>query len=232
MNALTFSKLTLEDLKQIVDLKPHVNPSEIDWLNVDQLELSPDEHAAVQSLQIKVGQSKPHLLNEATVWAKMIFPLLTLAEKAPVTAWAEVNLKAQYPQFTLEGVVDGVLGQAPLGYLETPYFVVVEAKKGIGSETPQFQLYGQLLAAAWLNWLYDHQDPQEIFGCYTIATTWTFCRAQVHGLTSDRPKLILEISEELSEKFEAERILTILKGIVLRKLATQPENSDSGVSPN
>jgi hypothetical protein len=217
MTALSFSKLTLEDLTHCVNLQSHGHHNH-DWLQTEGIELSADELAEIQRLQLKIGRSQPHLLNEATVWAKLVFPLLALAEQDSIAAWSEVILTAQYANFRLEGIADGVLGQAPLGYLETPYFVVVEAKKGLGAETPQFQLYGQLLAAAHMNWQRDRQDPQEIFGCYTIATTWTFCRAVVQNLDSDRPTLILEMSEELSEKFEADRILKLLKRILKKVL--------------
>jgi hypothetical protein len=217
MTALTFSKLTLDDLHRCVNLQSHGQHNH-DWLRTEGIELSADELADIQRLQLKISRSQPHLLNEATVWAKLVFPLLALAEQGSIAAWSEVTLAAQYLTFRLEGIADGVLGQAPLGYLETPYLVVVEAKKGLGAETPQFQLYGQLLAAAHMNWQRNQRDPQEIFGCYTIATTWTFCRAIVQDLDSDRPTLILEISEELSEKFEADRILKILKKILSKNI--------------
>jgi hypothetical protein len=66
-----------------------------------------------------------------------------------------------------------------MGMMESPYIVVVETKRGIDNQNPLFQLYGQLLAAAHLNWENENQEhsPQEIFGCYTIADSWTFVRA-------------------------------------------------------
>jgi hypothetical protein len=156
------------------------------------------------------------LMNEATVWGKAIFPLLTLAEDGNVEIWAEVMLRAQYARFTLEGVVDGVLGRSVIGRVEAPYLVVVEAKKGVEAQSPVYRLYGQLLAAAHLNWEMDGKEVQEVFGCYTIGDVWKFVRAEVSEITSDRPMLRTEYSREYVEKLEAEMILKLLKGIVQR----------------
>jgi hypothetical protein len=50
-------------------------------------------------------------MNEATVWARAIYPLLMQAERDAVRAWAQVPLRATYPTFEISGVVDGVLGK-------------------------------------------------------------------------------------------------------------------------
>jgi hypothetical protein len=51
------------------------------------------------------------------------------------------------------------------------FLVVVEAKRGIEDSDPIPQLYGEMLAAARLNWQLDQQESQVIFGCYAIADT-------------------------------------------------------------
>jgi hypothetical protein len=111
-----------------------------------------------------------------------------------------------------------VLGKGRGSDIQTPYLIVVETKHGVEAKNPQYQLYGQLLAAAWMNWQDNHQPTQEIWGCYTIADVWTFNRAEVTGFETDRPQLIVEISREYSEKREAEAILKILKQIVVQYL--------------
>ena len=93
---------------------------------------------------------------------------------------------------------------------------MVETKRGVENANPIFQLYGQLLAAARINWENDGNDPQEIFGCYTIADSWTFVRGQVEGLEAERPILSIEASGEYVEKIEMEVILKILKSIIGR----------------
>jgi hypothetical protein len=122
-----------------------------------------------------------------------------------------------YSQFELDGVADGVMGYSVAGRLEMPYLVVVETKRGIENQNPIFQLYAQLLAAARLNWEGDRLSVQEVFGCYTIADSWTFVRAEVSEIESDRPTLKVESSQEYSEKSDAETILKVLKSIVAQR---------------
>ena len=80
-----------------------------------------------------------------------------------------VHESAKYAMFELEGIADGVMGPSFAGRIQCPYFVMVETKRGVENTNPIFQLYGQLLAAAWLNDQLKEQDVQEIFGCFTIA---------------------------------------------------------------
>ena len=219
MTTLTLGKLTLEDLQQRVQLISR-GLGQYDWLQTEHIELSDSQQLQLELLRSRLTTTRTHLLNEATTWARVIYPLLSLAEQDAVQAWSEVSLVANYPQFSLEGIADGVLGPSIDGYLQTPYFVVVEAKKGLDASNPQFQLYGQMLAAAWLNWRHQPREPQEIFGSYTSSDSWTFFRAEVSGLDSDRPQAILESSREFSERLEAEAILKILKNMITT--AAQP----------
>ena len=50
-----------------------------------------------------------------------------------------------------------------------------------------------------------------------IADSWTFVRAEVSEIESDRPTLKVESSEEYSEKSDAETILKVLKSIVAKR---------------
>lgn len=236
MAAISFSKLSLGELRKLVDLVRQ-GIGHYDWLEVDGSRLDADMSQRIQFLQDRLNTSRPHLLNEATMWSRFIYPLLSLAERDDIQAWSQVSLDAKYPEFELDGVADGVLARCIDGYLEAPYLVIVEAKKGLDAENPMFQLYGQLLAAARMNWMVDGQEPQEVFGCYTISDSWTFFRAEVEGMTGSegmscsegmsgaiaRPRLYLESSREYSERLEAEAILKILKGIVARKSQPKPE---------
>jgi len=188
------------------------------WLEVGHIALSEADQQQITIITLRLQRSSTNLLNEATIWGKAIFPLLLLAEQSTIEAWAEVPLSAQYPSFELEGIADGVLGRGIAGRMATPYLVMIEAKRGIDGVNPIFQLYGQLLGGAWTNWQQDQQDPQEIFGCYTIGQTWQFVRAEVSRLDIDRPHLFVEYSEEYPEKTEAETIAKILKSIVQRYL--------------
>lgn len=72
-----------------------------------------------------------------------------------------------------------------------------------------------------LNWQVQPQDPQVVFGCYAIADTWTFVRAQVSEMEAERPRLVVESSRDYVEKLEAVEILKTLKGIVGSCIARQ-----------
>ncbi len=217
MEMLKLSAIDLSDLKRHVSLveKPGIH---YDWLNVDDMLLSDREIQYVTDLQTGLQLVQVHLFNEATLWSRAIYPLLQLAEQDNIQIWAEVGLSAKYAKFGLEGIADGVMGPSFAGRIQCPYFVMVETKRGIENTNPIFQLYGQLLAAAWLNQQLHKQDIQEIFGCFTIADSWTFVRAEVSGIDSDRPTLTVEFSPEYAEKFDAPKILRILKTIIARSI--------------
>jgi hypothetical protein len=157
-------------------------------------------------------------MNEATLWSRAIYPLLMLSEQGSVQAWSQLSLQAKFPHFEIEGFADGVLGRCVAGKINTPYLVVVEAKRGLEASNPQYQLYGEMLAAAWLNQQHCQAKEQEIFGCYTISDTWTFVQGLVTGFEADRPTLEVDISKEYIQRFEMVTIFEILKFIVEKYL--------------
>jgi hypothetical protein len=222
MTQLLLAKITSVDLKRLVNIQEQ-GVTAYEWTQVDSIQLSEHDLNQIETIKSHLINYRTHLMNEATIWARAIYPLLVLAEDSDIQAWAEVPLKASYANFDIDGIVDGALGKSAAGYLEAPYLVVVEAKRGLEAQNPQFQLYGELLAAARINWELDHQAPQEIFGCYTIADTWTFVRAEVSDIEAFKPTMLLESSREYSEKLEAETILKILKRIVAKGLPISPE---------
>jgi hypothetical protein len=218
MPKLTFSTISLAELQSCIHLQEGT-VGNYGWNQVSNISLTAHEQQRVTEVSDYLLDRDTTLMNEATVWGKAIFPLLTLAEQGNIEIWAEVLLRAKYKTFELDGVADGVLGKSVIGRIEAPYLVVVEAKKGIDAQSPVYQLYGQLLAAAHLNWELNGDDCQEIFGCYTIGDTWKFVRAEISEIEGDRPILKTEYSREYVEKLEATTILKILKGIVQHHLA-------------
>jgi hypothetical protein len=223
MKKLTLSNITLRDIRQVVDLQ---ETSKVDhpWTRVEAIPLTPNEQRRLEDVRSQLVHTQIHLFNEATIWSRAIYPLLLLAERDTIQAWAGVPLQAQYNTFEVEGVADGALGKSLLGRIEAPYLVILETKRGTEAPNPIFQLYGQLLAAARLNWEQDQKDPQEIFGCYTIADSWTFVRAEVQHMTTDRPTLAIEPSQEFGETTKAGTILKLLKGIVARYVGSLDSN--------
>jgi len=221
MEKLTLSGLSKATLTRFI----HLDERDLDsyeWLQVEAISLTATEQQYLQLIQSRLRRYRTHLMNEATLWARAIYPLLWLAEQENIQVLAGVPLQAQYTLFEIEGIADGVLGKTAIEGIKNPYLVVVETKRGVENQNPLFQLYGQLLAAAHLNWEFDGHLPQEMFGCYTIADSWTFVRAEIDRIDSDKPTLQIEASKEYSEQYDAPTILKILKGIVARHLDQTP----------
>jgi hypothetical protein len=211
--SISVGKLSLNDLRPLLDLDER-EVADYPWLQVQDIPLSESEQQQLDWVKSRLVDEQTHLLNEATIWGRAIYPLLLLAERRNIRAWAEVPLSTAFPNFDIAGIIDGVLGKSVAGRLTSPYLVVVEAKRGIEGADPIPQLYGQLLIAAHLNWQTNALEPQEIFGCFTIADNWTFLRAELSAIASSKPRLLLEFSREFSEKYEPYVILKILKRIV------------------
>jgi hypothetical protein len=217
MQKFKISSLSLADIEKVVTLKESSGSSFV-WEDVSAIVLSDAEQYDVSLLQKRLQNTQVHLFNEATIWARAIYPLLFLVEQGNIQVWAEVALRGEYPQFDIEGIADGVIGRSVVGRITTPYLVVIETKRGVEAQNPIFQLYGELLAAAWMNWQQNQGEVQEIFGCYTIADSWTFLRAEVSLIKSDRPMLSIECSREYNERLETATILKVLKQIVDRQI--------------
>ena len=214
MQTYLLSQLTEETLNTLVEL--HEADGDLEAWGKMQISLTQEEQILLE--YFKSDRHRYHLpiMNEATIWGRAIYPLLRLAEQGQVQAWASVPLKATYLAFELEGEADGALAPSVGGRIEPPYLIVHEAKRGVNAPNPQFQLYGEMLAAAWLNWKTDANPEQQIFGCYTITDDWTFVRGVVQEIETEKPTIHIEFSPRYNGVFEAERIVQILKSIVAK----------------
>ena len=139
MQTYPLSQLTEETLNALVELHEQDGPIE-EWKKM-QIPLTAEEGVMLDYLKADTQQRHLTRLNEATLWARTIYPILRLAEQGQVCAWTGVLLKATYPTFELEGEADGVLAPAVAGKIRSPYLVVHEAKRGINAPDPLCQLY-------------------------------------------------------------------------------------------
>ena len=73
-----------------------------------------------------------------------------------------------------------------------------------------------------MNWQQNKHEPQEIFGCYTITDSWTFLRAEVSHIKTDRLHLQVECSREYNERLETAITLKLLKQIVAKQILNTP----------
>ena len=216
MHTYALSQLTEETLNELVTLQEQ--PGVSDKWNKMQMPLTAAENAWLDHIKSTLRQRQLVLMNEATLWARAIYPLLVLAEKDYIQAWAGVPLKATYPAFELEDEADGALAPSIGGKIRTPYLIVHEAKRGVNAPDPQYQLYGEMLAAAWLNWKGNANPEQEIFGCYTINDSWTFVHGVIDAIETEKPSLNIEFGPVHNGVLEAERIVQILKSIVAQHI--------------
>lgn len=178
--------------------------------------VSDDDKRQIARIVSGLSRIEPSLFNEATLWARAIFPLLFLGETDEYAACSEVSVAARFPTFELKGLVDGAIGRAFAGELRSPLIVVVEAKRGIEASNPLSQVAGAMLAAAWQNQQLDSRAEQLIHGAFTVGDDWTFLRGRVGAMETDKPRFAVEVSEELNEKTEAEAIVGLVRAIVSR----------------
>lgn len=216
MRRLLFPQISRDEFKALVKLHDHGVRDE-PWLDLARGELSESEQRAVHRIVDGFRRFSPTLVNEATVWGRAIFPLLLLAETEGVIAQADVPLLARLSDVELAGNADGAFGTPVAGELAAPFLIIVEAKRGVEGINPVTQLYAELLAAACLNARETGRYTQRVYGCYTVAATWAFVRADVSGLDSEMPSFSVVTSPEISEKPEAATIVKILKSIVAER---------------
>ena len=216
MQTYPLSQLTEETLNALVTLHEEDGASEA-WEKM-KIALTAEERTQLDYLKATLHRHNLMAMNEITLWSRAIYPLLRLAEQERIQAWAGVPLKAMYPTFELEGEADGALAPSVGGRVKAPYLVVHEAKRGLTAADPQFQLYGEMLAAAWLNWNNKPTPEQEIFGCYTVVDNWAFMRGTVGNIDSEKPTLAIEFAPVYNGISDAEQIVELLKFIVAKRL--------------
>lgn len=221
MQRLDCARITLDGLAAVATLRDHGLRRE-PWETLARAELTPDEQQTVDRLAADLRRYQPSLVNEATVFARSVYPLLVLAEAEGVQALACVSLSARVGDFELVGTADGALGRPVAGELRAPFLVVVEAMRGVEGVSPVAQLYAELLAAARLNANERGGAEQKLFGAYTVADSWTFVEVVVRGLDDAAPTLDVNTSPEFSEKVEAATIARILKSIVALRRRESP----------
>ncbi|MEM7533260.1 MAG: hypothetical protein AAF639_13850 [Chloroflexota bacterium] len=205
-------------MNQIAEIQFEPETPDCAWQQYEHVQLSDTQQVVLDYIVGGVAKGRTSIMNEATLWARLNYPLLQLAETEQLQAWSEVSTSADLPYVTLHGVIDGVLGYTLASQLHTPWLVIVEAKKGLENKDPRYQLYGQILATIFLN----HQakrtsadveitvDESVLYGGYTVVDNWTFIRAKVTNLETNRPKMRLAFSREYAGRLEAETILKIL----------------------
>jgi hypothetical protein len=211
-------QLTTDRLRDLVDVD-NAGMDPVRWEARERGTLSETEQTLLAALRESLVSTRVTLFNDATLWGRAIYPLLMMAERGPLRAYAQVPMSANLPRGELRGEVDGALAHEGLGAEVTaPYLLIVEAKRGVENHDPVAQLIGGLLCAAWQNQRDHARDEQHLAGAYTVSDLWTFVEAWVTGFDGERPKVRVGFSREYTEKTEAGAILCILKALVTEML--------------
>jgi hypothetical protein len=198
----------LAELADVVDDEIRDEP----WATLERGVLSGDDEQQLALVLRRYRGIHVALINEATLWSRLVYPLLLTAERDSIKAWSEVPISAQLGETEIQGVIDGALAvgaDAP----RAPLLLIMEAKRGTEASNPIVPLYAALLCVGWNETQARGGGEHVGHGCFTIADTWTFIEARVHADARSRPRIKLCSSREYSEKLEAHLILSILKGI-------------------
>ncbi|MFO0603533.1 MAG: hypothetical protein U0324_10190 [Polyangiales bacterium] len=178
---------------------------------------SPEVLQGVDALLARARRFNTARANEATLWSRVIYPLMELAERDDVVAWSQVTVSARHPtqDLTIAGVIDGAFARDDLGQPSAPYFLVVEAKRGIDASDPLPQVVGAMLAAGMTR-LGGGAVAREVFGAFVVTDKWTFLRG---ALTMDAAGgLSMEVapSREYAVRHESLAIVAVMRAIVAR----------------
>lgn len=218
MTKLNLLQVTLDDLQRLAELTDD-GIQESPWTAWSKNPLPEHDVLAVEEIMARLRRFDATLVNEATIWGRVVYPMLMLAETDGVQAWSQVPLQASIGDVELVGVLDGAIGRPTAGVLDIPWLLVVEAKRGVDATSPQWQLYGEMLAAAAGHERRRPRPVQEIHGCMTVADVFKFVRAEVRFAADARPRVALSSSREFTAKTEAREVLATLKAVVRHGLA-------------
>ncbi len=219
MKTYAFDQLNATTLQEIASIHHELAEPGF-WEELAKREIGDVARSLLAPIVARLRDFGLHLANEATVWARAIYPLLVLAERRGIFAFALVPLTAKFDEVEIRGEADGALAAGVNAEPGTPYLVVVEAKRGIGATEPVSQLLGAMLCAAQRNER-DGKPAEEIFGVYTIADVWTFVRGHIDW-SQHKPVMRVLISPEYVEKLEAATILAILESIIDKYAGLRP----------
>ena len=88
MQTYTFSQLTEETLSALVTL--HEKDGSVETWEKMQVPLTAEESVMLDYFKSDAHRDHLPIMNDATIWARAIYPLLVLAEQGHIQAWAGV----------------------------------------------------------------------------------------------------------------------------------------------
>ena len=165
---LSFSKITFEDLLEIIDIQEVIEYSVFeDWFSFDY-SLSREEETFLEDLLTRNLRFFDTYLEEE-LKAQFIIPLLNKVDffHGQARGWYERPLQARINHVLLHGRTDYMVARG----IETPgepYFFIQEYKQELGDRHPKNVLLAEMLVALELN------NSVQMHGAYVIGKSWTF----------------------------------------------------------
>ncbi|MEI7893311.1 MAG: hypothetical protein WCI05_09470 [Myxococcales bacterium] len=208
----SLSAIKRSDLAQVARLHD-VGVVDEPWDTFAQTSLSSDEQLEITKLVRRFRGLHASLINEATLWSRLIYPLLVLAERGNVRAWAEVPISGQLGELEVDGVVDGALALGGADSPALPLLFIIECKRGTEATSPVDALYAALMCLA------SGEPKRPRYGCYTVGDDWTFAELKWGASKTSKGSIEIKTSREYDEKTEAGTILSVLKAIVDKELS-------------
>ncbi len=190
------------------------------WAAWERAPLSAEVLRGVGDVLARVRRFNTARANEATLWSRVIYPLMELAERGEVLAWSQVPITARHPTLDLviSGVIDGAFASDDLGQPGVPYLLVVEAKRGIDASDPLPQVVGAMLAAGLSGLSPTNGGRKEVFGAFVVTDKWTFLQGTIATDAAGALAMTLAPSREYAVRHESPAIVAVMGAIIERQL--------------
>ena len=165
MKKLSFSTITLNNLKQVVPIQQIVDDQRFEaWFENDCV-VTEDVSVLLKYL---LHKHRPYFTfySEEELKAKFITPILNKVDfmMGDVKDWYERPLKAQFGDVEIGGFTDYMVAKGE-DEPELPYFFLQEFKPSTSNTSPEIQLLAELIVASTLNGL-DEMKGATVQGQY------------------------------------------------------------------
>ncbi len=166
----SFSKITDNELKQLVDIKKSFKDDIFKlWLN-NNINISSKEVKFLIRLLSKYGKFLKGF-KEETLKANFIIPIINRVDfqsiEYEISGFYEDVIVYKTDKFIFNGTTDFTISKG-LEYSEKPYFFIQEFKKGKVNTDPEPQLLAELISAVELN------NDKSMRGAYIVGAIWNF----------------------------------------------------------
>ena len=169
MEQLSFSTITLRDLRKLVDIKPVIDDSKfIDWFSTDVASVDKDEELFLEKL-IQRHRLFIESYSEEELKMKFLGPILNKVDfyVGEYQDWYERPLKGNIGGVEIIGKTDFMVARG-LKEPDNAIFFIQEFKPAESKSSPQIQLVAEMLIAL------QQQELTFLRGAYIVGQLWYF----------------------------------------------------------